>query len=91
MRYLPHAVITHFLWGVSWVVISLPLTQTWYDWQLKQAMSSSQVQERGETDEKVEGQKFPDSPIGSLNFIASIVVAILTFGSPLIKAVASVH
>lgn len=66
----------------------------WYDWTLKQAMYSFQVKEpdeAGETDEKTEVDKFPSSPIGLLNIITSIVVALLTLASPIIKAVSSGH
>jgi hypothetical protein len=91
VRYLTHAVIVHALWGMSCVMISLPLAQTWYNWQLRQARSTSQVEDHNGTEEKFEIEQFPEFPIGSLNIITSIVAALVAFGSPLIKAVASVH
>jgi hypothetical protein len=97
MRYLPHALIIHALWAFCWLAVSLPLMQTWYDWTLKQAMFSFQVKEPNESkesdesDEKNEADKFPSSPIGFLNVITTIVVALLTFGSPIIKAVSIGH
>jgi hypothetical protein len=54
-------------------------------------MSTSQVEDHNGTEEKFEIEQFPEFPIGSLNIITSIVAALVAFGSPLIKAVASVH
>jgi hypothetical protein len=85
-RYIPAALITHALWGACWVAVSLPLAQTWYEWTLKQAMSSYQVNGFGESDEKIAAEKFHESPIGFLNVATSLAVASLTFGSPIIKA-----
>jgi hypothetical protein len=86
-RYLPHALVIHALWGLCWVLISLPLAQTWYEWTLKQAISSYDIREANETNEKAIIGKFPEFPIGMFNVVASIIVALATFSSPIIKAI----
>jgi hypothetical protein len=87
-RYLPHALITHALRGACWIVISLPLAQTWYEWTLKRAMSLYQMNKPGESTVKDNAEKAPELPIGFFNAVTSLVVASLTFGLPIIKAVA---
>jgi hypothetical protein len=82
-RYLPHAIIMHLLWGACWVTISAPLLQTWYEWVLGQTMSLAKVKSAdGDT-----VARFPDAPIGALSAVASAVVAIAAFGSPILKAI----
>lgn len=88
-RYAPHALIVHALWGTCWLVASLPLVQTWYEWTLMRAMSSM-VKNGDEGDGNRRG-KFAEPPIGSLNIIASVVLALGTFGSPVIKAIFTAH
>jgi hypothetical protein len=31
-RYLPHAIIVHSMWVITWIIISLPLLITSYQW-----------------------------------------------------------
>jgi hypothetical protein len=91
LRYLPAAIMIHSIWGACWVAISLPVAQTWYEWTLKQTMSpylKSASREAGGDTSLVD---FPASPIGFLNVITSVVVAALTFGSPLFKAMTLSH
>jgi hypothetical protein len=98
LRYLPHAIIVHVLWGMCWLAISLPLMQTWHDWVLRKAMYASKAsefdqseephesEETAETTEKPQSEKFPDSPIGFWNVTTSIITALFAFSSPIIKA-----
>jgi hypothetical protein len=85
-RYTAHALITHALWGACWISISLPLAQTWYEWTVKQAISSYQVRDLDGLPQKAHVEKFPESPIALWNAVTSLAIAGLTFGLPVIKA-----
>jgi hypothetical protein len=86
-RNTAHALITHALWGACWVSISLPLAQTWYEWTIKQAISSYQVKDPDCQAQTTHVEQFPESPIAFWNVVTSLAVGGLTFGLPLIKAI----
>jgi hypothetical protein len=76
-RYLPHAVIMHGLWGVSWLLISLPLGWTWYQWKVRYRLRAQA--RKGE---------MMAPPIHSLNVVGSLIGALLAFGLPFLQLVA---
>jgi hypothetical protein len=89
-RYLAHALIIHGMWGMTWLLISMPLAWTWYEWNVRFKL-------RGYS------QKGPERPsegpidqpravemgalVGSWNVIGSLAGAALAFVFPLIKEV----
>jgi hypothetical protein len=98
VRYEPSALIVHSLWGLCWIAVSLPFIQTYYVWTIEKAKyackasESSNLEvleeapESSEVKDETQSDKFPDSPIGYVNIITSIIAALSTFGAPLIKA-----
>lgn len=69
----------------------MPLAQTWYEWTLKQTMSPYSKNASREAGGSVSVVDFPDLPIGLLNVVTSLVVAALTFGSPLVRTTSFGH
>jgi hypothetical protein len=86
-RYLAHALIMHGLWGVTWLLISLPLVWTWYEWNLRYRLGAGIAHRRGSPNDADEFKVDVGSVVGSWNVVGSLVGAALTFGFPLIKEI----
>lgn len=83
-RYLLHALIMHAFWGLSWLLISIPVAWTWYVCSID--LSGQRSEESKVTG--ASGDRNPSDgglPIGNLNVFASLVSTALTFAFPLIK------
>jgi hypothetical protein len=89
MRYLPHAIIVHSLWFMSWIIVSLPLVITAYEWhrvRSRAAIALSRMDRTPSHDaplvvdamEKLE-------PIGYWNIAASAIAVAASFAIPIFK------
>jgi hypothetical protein len=86
-RYAPHAFITHFIWGVSWLLLSLPLIVTWQNWTKVRARAIACIattqQEKPPADVQLKAiQEL--QPIGIWNAIGTAIVAVVGFLLPLL-------
>lgn len=89
-RYLAHAVIIHALWGASWLLISMPVAWTWYQWSVRYRLHLPlQNSQLVSSDAPVAYSPGNDlaAPVGTLNVIGSLAGAILTFGLPVFKEI----
>jgi hypothetical protein len=89
-RYLPHALITHGLWGVTWLLMTLPLAWTWYAWSFRYKLAVQAQAYQLASDEHKEESLFRgaiEPPISSLNVIGSLTGALAMFGFPLLKEI----
>ena len=88
MRYLPKAIIIHFIWGLSWYVISLPLIVTnKYHVYLKDFFTnpSNKTSVTVEDSEKF-SQIYNIDPISTQNKFITTMVSGFTFLFPIIKS-----
>ena len=91
-RYLPAALITHLFWLITWLIISLPLTWTWYMWSVRYGLFHRDLRVGLASDDDVHGQPqreagTPPLPINALNIAGSAIGALLTFGFPVLKEI----
>jgi hypothetical protein len=87
-RYLAHALIMHGLWGVSWLLISLPLAWTWYEWNTRYKLRASIAATRPDFDKTQEHSTLElGSLLGSWNVMGSLAGVVLAFGYPILKEV----
>jgi len=86
-RYIVHAIVVHAFWGVTWLIVSLPLMITWYNWHVirNKAISIFGEQASPESERKLMALK-DLKPIGSLNITASSFLALLSFFYPVVKS-----
>ena len=90
-RYLAHAIIMHLLWGVTWLLLTLPLAWTWYQWTVRYRLHSEALQRSAPTTAQAAEAETSHNiaqmaiPIGSWNIVGSVAGALLTFGFPIIK------
>jgi len=86
-RYLAQAIIMHGLWGVTWLLISLPLAWTWYEWnvchRLRAKIAEAPLGLRGPRPIEIE----MGSLVGSWNLVGSIAGAVVAFGFPVVKGI----
>ena len=89
MRYLPHAIIVHSMWFMSWIIVSLPLVITAYEWhrvRSRAAIALSRMDRTPSHDaplvvdamEKLE-------PIGYWNIAASAIAVAASFAIPILR------
>jgi hypothetical protein len=90
-RYLASALIVHGLWGITWLLLSLPLAWSWYQWsvtlKLYDLNSAPGRDGLSVTGEEVLATTNVSSPIGAWNFVGSLTCAVLTFGFPVLKKI----
>ncbi len=85
-RYLAHALIMHGIWGVTWLLISLPLAWTWYQWNVRYKLNVQMA--AGPSGPEAQSSGFEmSSLIGSWNVMGSLATAALAFGFPLVKEI----
>jgi hypothetical protein len=83
-RYILHAIIMHGLWGVSWILISLPVLWTQYVCSVEPALQPSPTVPLPSA-EPAEASRDYSLRFGNWNVIASIIGSIFTFIFPLLK------
>jgi hypothetical protein len=86
-RYVAHALTMHALWATSWILLSLPLACTWYEWRVKyelprQAHLVSAPWDGADMSSRLNTL---EPPIGSLNVVGSLIGAAVTFAFPILK------
>ena len=90
LRYVPHVVLVHSVWAISWTIISLPLVATWYTWKTSRDEVVSRIATDGSIDVKVSEVMLKAAaelqPIGPLNIVATSLVAIISFVLPFFQA-----
>ncbi len=82
-RYLPHALIMHALWGLTWMLLSLPLAWTWYQWKFRYRKFEISLSSVSDDDDGK--KKEMSSPISQWNVLGSLLGAIIAFLFPLLK------
>jgi hypothetical protein len=89
-RYIAHALIMHLLWGVTWLLLSLPLAWTWYQWSVRYRLYSlregsiTPETSKAERNDPQSGEPF-SLPINPWNAVGSVAGALATFAFPLFK------
>ena len=87
-RYLVQAIVYHSLWALTWIFISLPLFITWYCWHsIKTRAVSALVLEPSlaNINREIALKTMDLHPIGTWNFTATGIIALLSLAAPLIK------
>jgi hypothetical protein len=85
-RYLAHAIIMHGIWGVTWLLISMPLAWTWYQWNVRYRLEVQMAATPANPAEQKGGIEM-GSLIGSWNVMGSLATAALAFGFPVVKEI----
>ena len=90
-RYLPHAIIVHSMWVITWVIISLPVLITSYQWhnmhaRAMVALAKADLPKEYDPD-RLAGTLDKLQPISSWNVAASGVAVATSFLVPFIKNV----
>jgi hypothetical protein len=89
LRYLPHAIIVHIVWIITWLIISLPMVVSWYRWQevhdraIVALSKSSLPKDRDPTRLAVAIDKL--QPISSWNVAASVLAGVTSLVLPILK------
>lgn len=85
-RFIFHAIIMHIIWALTWVVISLPLLITQFDWfKIKQSVIlNSLIDSSNSLDKNILLTKEIE-PIGFWNIGISGAVSIISFFYPILK------
>ena len=90
LRYIPHVVLVHSVWAISWTIISLPLLATWYMWKTSRDEVVSRIATDRSIDVKVSEVMLKAAaelqPVGPLNIVATSLVAIISFVLPFFQA-----
>jgi hypothetical protein len=86
-RYLLSALLIHFLWGVTWMLISLPVLTLWNHWHAIRgaAMAELLASDRGADDEWRASVLAEMRPLGTANLSLSAVSAFGSFLLPLVR------
>ncbi len=92
-RYIVHAVIVHAVWLASWILISLPLLVTWWNWRAVRAKAMAELvtetmQDRTPSDNRVTAL-LGSEPIPGWNAIGSIGASVAVFVGPAVHAILS--
>jgi hypothetical protein len=85
-RYLAHALIMHGIWGVTWLLISMPLAWTWYQWNVRYRLEVQMTAKPPNSAEEKNAIEM-GSLIGSWNVMGSLATAVLAFGFPVVKEI----
>lgn len=91
-RYLFSAIIVHLLWGLTWILLSLPLAITWVTWERNRvrALESLLLRRKDISLEKYEHTRqllTELRPLGSINVSLSAIGAITSFLLPLLNLI----
>jgi hypothetical protein len=91
-RYLISAIIIHVLWGLTWILISMPLAITWLAWERSRvrALETLLLRREDTSLEKYEHTRqllTEMRPLGSINVSVSAIGAIVSFLLPLLKLI----
>jgi len=73
------------LWGVIWVIISMPLLYTWYKVQIFRLERRLISASKGADAEK-ESELEEFMPIGYLNILGSLLTGMVAFLAPILKS-----
>lgn len=86
-RYVASAILSHLFWGLSWVLMSMPLGRAWQAWEEKRLeIISDRIQ--------ISAQSSPDTilkllselePIGRLRLVGSGIAVVIAFIGPLFQ------
>jgi hypothetical protein len=84
-RYIPSALIGHFLWAASWVFISLPLAVDWHDWSKHRSAATAAL--RNHPDDLNALKEL--QPVSLVNLVGTGIGAVVGFVFPLLNALRS--
>jgi hypothetical protein len=89
LRYLPHAIIVHSMWIVTWLIISLPMVVSWYRWQVMHdraivALSKSNLPKDRDPARLAVAIDKPQ-PISSWNVAASVLAGATSLVVPILR------
>lgn len=88
VRYVVSAVVIHFLWGATWLLLTLPLLLTWHHWFGVRTRALAELAEEGEATGDA-GRKLAIlsefKPIPTWNLVTSSVSAFVAFTLPLFQ------
>jgi hypothetical protein len=90
-RYLPHAIIVHSMWVVTWIIISLPLLVTSYQWhkihgRAMVALAKMDLPKDYDPD-RLAAALEKLQPISSWNIAASSIAVVVSLLVPFLKNV----
>jgi len=89
-RYLIAGLTIHSLWGLSWLIISLPLILRWYNWNNIKARAINELYSEHANDENKLKLKLDTiqtlNPFGFWNITTSSVIALISFLLPIFQA-----
>ena len=85
-RYIISAIIIHFIWGLTWIAISLPMIYEYYCWNLMRSkiMSNLYVNYTSDSSDKLAIVQ-SIAPIPIWNLAGSSFTAVVTFLLPLMQ------
>ncbi len=90
-RYLPHAYVMHGLWGLTWLIISLPLFESWSKWYRERMRAISALALLSPSDVKLNELQLnmlkEYTPVHFWNLFVTGAVTIITFLYPILQAI----
>jgi hypothetical protein len=85
-RYVFPAIAIHCIWGLSWIILSLPVVTSWYAWHSgKQALLVRLYEAPDEHSELKLKILQEVTPVGFWNAVASGIAAVASFLLPVLK------
>jgi hypothetical protein len=87
-RYLLSAILAHILWGITWIVISLPFINEWQFWNRTRThalQTAASMQNTKEAGERVALLK-EVQPVGALTLTLANVISFISFVLPILRA-----
>lgn len=87
-RYLISAFLVHLLWGITWVVISLPLLNEWQVWAHSRTMALQALAEMQNSEDALRRSALLKEiqPVTGVTLIAANATSVVTFILPIIQA-----
>jgi hypothetical protein len=88
-RYFLSAVLAHLLWGISWIIISMPMIDTWQRWLRLKRQAIAEISSRSDLSEQMANRLIASAkevqPFGAFALPISSAGALISFVIPLLK------
>jgi hypothetical protein len=84
LRYVPSALISHVLWAVSWVFISLPLAVDWHSWSQQRSAAIAALRSGSNSGDLAALKEL--QPVSLVNLVGTGIGAVVGFVFPLLNA-----
>lgn len=90
-RYLLSAILAHVLWGITWIVLTLPLINEWRLWNRCRTYALQAVASMGNSEEACRKATLIKDiqPVAPTTLTVANVISIVSFVSPIVHAFVS--